>query len=167
MFADGLSRQPLLEADAELTVGILPKARNLAVASRPVEPDGLWLARAGFKPQRRIPALPSAGFECYKNLPRDAATPELRTHEHPFDLSDARLQRAEGAAGHRLTINDSDKERQTWISNVLRVQAVNLGGRVALPKVFVELLNEVASIVRVGSIKADDDFLWVVHGIYS
>lgn len=103
--------------------------------------------------------LPSCRFERHENLPRDATPSELRKHEHPFDLSDAGLKRAEGSAANRLTVNAGDKERKIRIGNVLRVQAVNRYGRVALKEVFVETLDEAAAIVRVRAIEANDNSL--------
>ena len=103
--------------------------------------------------------LPSCGFERHENLPRDATASELRKHEHPFDLSDAGLKIAESSAANRLTVNAGNKEREIRIGNVLRVQAVNRCGRVALKEVFVETLDEAAAIVRVRAIGTDDNFL--------
>jgi hypothetical protein len=157
----------LLETDAEQIVRILPEARDLAVASRFVEPDCLGLASAGLKPQSRIPALLSCGFERHENVPRDATASELRKHEHPFDLSDAGLKIAEGSAANCLTVNAGDKEREIRIGDVLRVQAVNRYGRVALQEVCIEMLDEAAAIVRVRAIEADDNSLLVVHGTFS
>jgi hypothetical protein len=58
-----------------------------------------------------------------------------------------------------LTVNAGDKEREIPIGNVLRVQAVNRYGRVALKEVFVETLDEAAAIVRVRAIEANDNSL--------
>jgi hypothetical protein len=66
-----------------------------------------------------------------------------------------------------LTVNAGDKEREIRIGDVLRVQAVNRYGRVALQEVCVEMLDEAAAIVRVRAIEADDNSLLVVHGTFS
>jgi hypothetical protein len=138
--------QPFLEAHARRIANVLTEGRRIVITGSSVKTDGFRLARSSFKPQRSVTASSGVSLESRKDLSCDAPPAPCRLHEHSFDLSNGRLEFANGSATNRPAISIGNQKSQTTFSDVFWMKTVKGDAGISLAEVLIESPNEDESI---------------------
>src|SRR5262245_4953524 len=129
-----------------------------------VETDCLGLSNPCLKPYRCIAQIASPGFQGLQNLSCDAAAPEFRHHEHALDLAYAGLQAAQRPTSDCAAIDPCNDECKIRIDDILRMKAMDsFETRVAPKEIFVELPNEILSLLALGPLERDSGYPRLSH----
>lgn len=111
--------QRLLVAETPVLAGVHSVIRNTSVTERFVKGDLRRLLRSRRESHGGIAALAREAFERHQDPLRLAVAAVVARHEHPLDLRDARLERAEGAARDRAIALGSDQKTAARHEHVL------------------------------------------------